>query len=46
MDDLTIDEFPPDCLAAIVHWRHDPAINRYVQRGILTLELAPQVFLG
>jgi RimJ/RimL family protein N-acetyltransferase len=38
MYDLTIDNFPPDRLADIVHWRNDPAVNRYVRQGILTLE--------
>jgi RimJ/RimL family protein N-acetyltransferase len=38
MYDLTIDEFPPDRLAAIVHWRNDPAVNRYLRQGIRTLE--------
>jgi RimJ/RimL family protein N-acetyltransferase len=38
MRNLTIDEFPPDRLAAIVHWRNDPAVNRYLRQGILTLE--------
>jgi RimJ/RimL family protein N-acetyltransferase len=38
MDDLTIDDFPPDCLAAIVHWRNDPAVNKYLRQGIRTLE--------
>jgi RimJ/RimL family protein N-acetyltransferase len=38
MDDLTIDEFPPDRLAEIVHWRNDPAVNRYLRQGIRTLE--------
>jgi RimJ/RimL family protein N-acetyltransferase len=38
MYDLTIDEFPPDCLADIVHWRNDPAVNRYLRQGIRTLE--------
>jgi hypothetical protein len=26
--DLTIDDFPPDGLAAIVSWCNDPAINK------------------
>ena len=38
MSDLSIDEFPPDRLAAIVHWRNDPAVNRYLRQGMLTLE--------
>jgi hypothetical protein len=38
MYDITIDDFPPDRLATIVHWRNDPAVNRYVRQGILTLE--------
>ena len=38
MYDLTIDDFPPDRLAAIVHWRNDPAVNRYLRQGIRTLE--------
>jgi RimJ/RimL family protein N-acetyltransferase len=38
MYDLTIDEFPPDRLAAIVHWRNDPAVNRYLRQGIRSLE--------
>jgi RimJ/RimL family protein N-acetyltransferase len=38
MYDLTIDDFPPDRLAAIVHWRNDPVVNRYLQQGIRTLE--------
>lgn len=38
MDDITINDFPPDRLAAIVHWRNDPAVNRYLRKGILTLE--------
>ena len=25
MYDITLDDFPPDRLAAIVHWRNDPA---------------------
>lgn len=37
MYDLTIDEFPPDRLAAIVHWRNDPVVNKYLRQGILTL---------
>jgi len=38
MYDITIDEFPPDRLAEIVRWRNDPAVNRYLRQGILTLE--------
>ena len=38
MYDLTIEDFPPDRLAEIVHWRNDPAVNRYLRQGILTLE--------
>jgi RimJ/RimL family protein N-acetyltransferase len=38
MYDLTIDDFPPDRLAAIVHWRNDPAVNRYLRQGMRTLE--------
>jgi RimJ/RimL family protein N-acetyltransferase len=38
MYDITIDDFPPDRLAEIVHWRNDPAVNRYLRQGILTLE--------
>ena len=38
MDDITIDEFPPDCLADVVHWRNDPVVNRYLRQGIRTLE--------
>jgi RimJ/RimL family protein N-acetyltransferase len=38
MDDLTIDDFPPDRLAAIVHWRNDPVVNHYLRQGILTLD--------
>jgi RimJ/RimL family protein N-acetyltransferase len=38
MYDLTIDDFPPDRLAAIVHWRNDPVVNRYLRQGILTLD--------
>src|SRR5215831_19517849 len=38
MYDLIIDDFPPDRLAAIVHWRNDPAVNRYLRQGIHTLE--------
>ena len=38
MYDLTIDEFPRDRLADIVHWRNDPVVNRYLRQGILTLE--------
>jgi len=38
MYDLIVDDFPPDRLAAIVHWRNDPAVNRYLRQGILTLE--------
>lgn len=38
MRNLTIDEFPPDRLAEIVHWRNDPAVNRYLRQGILTLD--------
>jgi RimJ/RimL family protein N-acetyltransferase len=38
MYDLTIDDFPPDRLAAIVHWRNDLAVNKYLRQGIRTLE--------
>jgi len=38
MDDITIDEFPPDCLADVVHWRNDPVVNRYLRQGIHTLD--------
>ena len=38
MHDITIDDFPPDRLAEIARWRNDPAVNRYVRQGILTLE--------
>ncbi len=38
MYDLTIDDCPSDRLAAMVHWRNDPVVNRYVRQGILTLE--------
>ena len=38
MDDITLDDFPPDRLADIVHWRNDPAVNRYLRQGIRTLE--------
>jgi len=38
MYDLTIDDVPPDRLAAIVHWRNDPAVNRYLRQDILTLD--------
>ena len=34
MDDITLDDFPPDRLADIVHWRNDPAVNRYLRQGI------------
>ncbi len=37
MYDLTIDDFPPDRLAEIVHWRNDPAVNKYLRQGIRTL---------
>ena len=33
-----LDDFLPERLAAIVHWRNDPAVNRYLRQGILTLE--------
>jgi RimJ/RimL family protein N-acetyltransferase len=38
MYDLTIDDFPPDRLAAMVHWRNDPMVNKYLRQGIRTLE--------
>ena len=38
MHDITIDDFPPDRLAEIARWRNDPAVNRYLPQGILTLE--------
>src|SRR5215510_295672 len=38
MYDLTIDDFLPDRLAAIVHWRNDPAVNQYLRQGIRTLD--------
>jgi ribosomal-protein-alanine N-acetyltransferase len=38
MYDITIDDFPPDLLAAIAQWRNDPAVNRYLRQGIRTLE--------
>jgi uncharacterized membrane protein YgcG len=38
MYDITLDDFPPDPLAEIVHWRNDPVVNRYLRQGILTLE--------
>jgi RimJ/RimL family protein N-acetyltransferase len=38
MYDVTTDDFPPDRLAAMVHWRNDPAVNRYLRQGIRTLK--------
>jgi RimJ/RimL family protein N-acetyltransferase len=38
MYDLTIDDFPPDCLSSIVQWRNDSAVNKYLRQGIHTLE--------
>lgn len=38
MHDITLDTFPPDRLADIVHWRNDPVVNRYLRQGIRTLE--------
>jgi len=38
MYDITIDDFPSDCLAAIVHWRNHRVVNRYLRQGFLTLE--------
>jgi RimJ/RimL family protein N-acetyltransferase len=38
MYDLTIDDFPPDRLAAIVHWRNDPVVNTYLRQGMRTLD--------
>jgi len=38
MYDMTIDDFPPDRLAEIVHWRNDPAVNKYLRQGIRTLD--------
>jgi RimJ/RimL family protein N-acetyltransferase len=38
MDDITLDDFPPERLAAMVHWRNDPVVNRYWRHGILALE--------
>src|SRR5262245_3612128 len=38
MYDITIDDFPPDRLTEIVHWRNDPAVNKYLRQGIRTLE--------
>jgi diamine N-acetyltransferase len=35
--DITIDDFPPDRLACIAHWRNDPAVNKYLRPGIRTL---------
>jgi RimJ/RimL family protein N-acetyltransferase len=42
MYDLTIDDFPPDRLADIARWRHDPDVNRYLRLGIRTLEEAQE----
>jgi hypothetical protein len=38
MDDLTIDDFPPNRLAKIARWSNDPAVNKYLRQGIRTLE--------
>jgi hypothetical protein len=38
MGDITLDDFPPDRLAEIAHWRNNPAVNRYLRQGTLTLE--------
>ena len=38
MYDITIDDCPPDRLAAIVHWRNDPVVNRYLRQGMRTLD--------
>jgi RimJ/RimL family protein N-acetyltransferase len=42
MDDITLDDFPPERLAVIVHWRNDPVVNRYLRQGIRTLEEVQQ----
>ena len=38
MYDITIDEFPPDRLAAIVRWRNNPVVIRCLRQGIRTLD--------
>jgi len=38
MYDITIDDFPSDRLAEIVHWRNDRAVNKYLRQGIRTLD--------
>ncbi len=38
MDDLTIDDVPPNRLAAIARWRNDPAVNKYLRQGLRTLD--------
>jgi hypothetical protein len=38
MDDITLDDFPPDRLADIARWRNDPDVNRYLRQGIRTLK--------
>jgi len=38
MYDITIDDFPPDRLAEIVHWKNDRAVNKYLRQGIRTLD--------
>jgi hypothetical protein len=38
MHDITLDTFPPDRLADMVHWRNDPVVNRYLRQGIRSLE--------
>jgi RimJ/RimL family protein N-acetyltransferase len=37
MPDIAIEDFPPDQLADIVHWRNDPAVNRYLRQGVRSL---------
>jgi hypothetical protein len=38
MYDITLGDFPPNRLAAIVRWRNDPMVNRYLRQGMRTLQ--------
>jgi len=37
MHDITLDDFPPNRLGGIAHWRNDPVVNKYLRPGLRTL---------
>ena len=45
-ENISIIDFPEDSLSAIVKWRNDPEINKYLRPGYRSLEEVTEWYTG